>query len=121
MSSDLLVELLQTLDAPQHRYTELDRYASGKQGMTYLSAEVKAALPWLKNIVSNLCGLAVDELADRLTVTGFDGVDAWDEYLASDLDQLSTVLHREALTLTALIESPQVCSLKFPTCEQWSV
>lgn len=31
------------------------------------------------------------------------------------------VAHRVAATVIALIESPQVCSLKFPTCEQRSV
>ena len=32
MSSDLLVELLQTLDAPQGRYAELDRYVDDWHG-----------------------------------------------------------------------------------------
>jgi hypothetical protein len=98
MSSDLLIELLQTLDGPQHRFTELDRYASGRQKLAYLSPEARIALPALNRIVSNIPGLAVTSLAERLRVTGFKGVDVWAEWLANDLDQLSTILHREALT-----------------------
>lgn len=92
------MELLQTLDGPQHRYTELDRYASGKQALAYLSPEARIALPALNRIVSNIPGLAVTSLAERLRVTGFKGVDVWADWLANDLDQTSTVLHREALT-----------------------
>jgi hypothetical protein len=98
MSSELLVELLQTLDAPQHRYTELDRYASGRQKLAYLSPEARIALPALNRIVSNIPGLAVTSLAERLRVTGFKDADVWADWLANDLDQTSTVLHREALT-----------------------
>lgn len=98
MSSDLLVELLGTLDGPQHRFTELDRYASGRQALAYLSPEARIALPALNRIVSNIPGLAVSSLAERLTITGFKGVDLWADWLGNDLDQTSTVLHREALT-----------------------
>jgi hypothetical protein len=98
MSSDLLVELLQALDAPQHRYTQLDRYATGRQPLAYLSPEAKIALPALNRIVSNIPGLAVTSLAERLRITGFKGADVWADWLANDLDQTSQVLHREALT-----------------------
>lgn len=99
MSSDLLIELLQNLNAPQGRYTELDRYASGRQKLAYLSPEARIALPALNRIVSNIPGLAVTSLAERLRVTGFKGVDVWGDWLANDLDQSSTILHREVLTL----------------------
>lgn len=98
MSSDLLIELLRELDGPQHRFTELDRYASGKQKLAYLSPEARIALPALNRIVSNIPGLAVTSLAERLRVTGFKGADVWPDWLANDLDQMSTILHREALT-----------------------
>lgn len=98
MSTDLLVELLQTLDAPQSRFAELDKYATGRQRLAYLSPEAKIALPALNRIVSNIPGLAVSSLAERLVITGFRGVDVWPDWLANDLDQTSTVLHREALT-----------------------
>lgn len=98
MSSDLLIDLLQALDGPQHRFTELDRYATGRQRLAYLSPEARIALPALNRIVANLPGLAVDSLTERLVITGFRGVDVWPDWLANDLDQLSAVLHREALT-----------------------
>lgn len=134
MSSDLLVELLQALDAPQHRFTELDKYASGKQALAYLSPEARIALPALNRIVSNIPGLAVSSLAERLKVTGFKGVNVWDDWLSNDLDQLSTVLHREALTFgdayvivwaredgspLATVESPQqVAVVKNPATRE---
>ncbi|MGV0636326.1 phage portal protein, partial [Mycolicibacillus trivialis] len=98
MSSDLLVEMLQTLDGPQHRYTELDRYATGQQALAFLSPEARIALPALNRIVSNIPGLAVTSLAERLKVTGFKDVDVWGDWLANDLDQQAPILHREALT-----------------------
>lgn len=99
MSSDLLVELLTALDGPQNRYSELDRYASGRQQLAYLSPAARIALPALNRIVSNIPGLAVTSLAERLRVTGFKGADIWDAWLSNDLDQTSAILHREALTL----------------------
>lgn len=63
MSSNLLVELLRTLDGPQNRYSELDRYASGKQRLAYLSAESRIALPAFDLIASNIPGLSVSGLA----------------------------------------------------------
>lgn len=86
------------LDAPQSRFAELDKYATGRQRLAYLSPEAKIALPALNRIVSNIPGLAVSSLAERLRITGFRGVDVWPDWLANDLDQTSTVLHREALT-----------------------
>lgn len=98
MSSDLLVELLATLEGPQPRYVELDRYATGKQPLAYLSPEARIALPALNRIVSNIPGLAVTSLAERLKVTGFKGADVWPDWTRNDLDQAGTILHREALT-----------------------
>lgn len=97
MTSDLLVELCQTLDAPQHRYTQLDAYAAGRQPLAYLSPAAKLAVPALSRIVSNIPRLAVSSLAERLRVTGFKGAEIWADWLANDLDQMSAVLHREAL------------------------
>lgn len=98
MTDELLVELLQELDAPQHRYAELDRYYTGSQALAFLSPEAKVALGnRFGRVASNLPRLAVNSLAERLRVTGFTGVDIWPEWLANDLDQLSSVLHREAL------------------------
>lgn len=96
--SSLLAELLRTLDGPQARLSELDRYANGRQKPAYLSPEARIALPALNRIVSNIPGLAVSSLAERLKITGFRGAEVWPDWLANDLDQTSTVLHREALT-----------------------
>ncbi|YCU63432.1 hypothetical protein ACRYGX_09125 [Mycobacteroides abscessus] len=57
MSSDLLVELLQALDAPQARYCELENYYAGTQALAYLSADARSALDnRFGRMVSNLLG-----------------------------------------------------------------
>lgn len=101
MSSDLLVELLQTLDAPQARICELERYATGKQAMSFLSVDQRTALPKFGRMASNIPRLAVTSLAERLRVTGFTGADVWTDWLRQDMDQLSTTAHHEALTFGA--------------------
>lgn len=101
MSTDLLVELLQTLDAPQPRICELERYATGKQAMSFLSVDQRTALPKFGRLASNLPRLAVTSLAERLRITGFTGVDVWDDWLRQDMDQLSSIAHNEALTFGA--------------------
>lgn len=98
MSSDQLIELLQALEGPQARIAELDLYATGRQKLAHLSPEAKIALPAFNRIGSNIPGLAVDSLTERLVITGFKGVDVWADWLRNDLDQLSAALHREALT-----------------------
>lgn len=98
MTSPLLVDLLQKLDGPQHYYRELEEYATNRQQLAYLSPEARIALPSLNRIGTNLCDLAVSSLAERLKVTGFRGLDVWDDWLANNLDQLAVNLHREALT-----------------------
>ncbi|PJE23671.1 MAG: hypothetical protein CK431_09975 [Mycobacterium sp.] len=97
MSSDLLVELCHTLDLPQGRYAELERYAAGRQALAYLSPDAKIALPALNRIVSNIPRLAVSSLAERLRIIGFKGVELWADWLSNDLDQQSVILHRESL------------------------
>ncbi|GAS88896.1 phage portal protein [Mycolicibacterium brisbanense] len=97
---DLLVELLQKLDSGAHHRHTLNLYYRGQQPLAFLSPESKLALNnRFGRIASNIPRLAVTSLAERLRVSGFVGDDVWDEFLASDLDQLSGVAHREALTL----------------------
>lgn len=98
MSSQTLVDLLMALDAPQNRYAELERYATGQQALAYLSPDAKIALPSFNRLASNIPGLAVSSLAERLRITGFTGADLWQDWLANDLDQMSHIAHREALT-----------------------
>lgn len=97
---DLLTELLQAMDANAHRYNELDLYARGMQPLAFLAPESKAALNnRFGRIASNIPRLAVTSLAERLRISGLNGADVWENFLANDLDQLSGVAHREALTL----------------------
>lgn len=94
----MLVELLGALEAPQHRYSELELYYEGKQPLAFLSADARAALDnRFGRMVSNIPRLAVNSLAERLRITGFTDADVWDDWLRNDLDQLATVAHREAL------------------------
>lgn len=98
--NDLLTELLQKIDGNAHRYHELSLYARGCQPLAFLSPESRAALDnRFGRIASNIPRLAVTSLAERLRITGFNGAEVWPDFLASDLDQLSGVAHREALTL----------------------
>lgn len=100
MNTDLLQTLLQKLDEPAARYAEAERYYTGTQPLAYLSPEAKTALGTrFGRMASNLPRLAVTSLTERLRVTGFQGVDVWDDWLRNDLDQESAIAHREALLL----------------------
>lgn len=98
---ELLVELMQRLDAPAARYADLDRYYRGEQPLSFLSPEAKVALGnRFGRMASNIPRLAVTALAERLRITGFAGDAAlWADWIRCDLDQLSGVAHREALLL----------------------
>lgn len=98
MSSNLLVDLLMQLDAPQSRYAELERYYEGKQPLAFLSADAAKALDGrFSRMASNIPRLAVGSLAERLRITGFTGADVWDDWVKNDLDQLCMSAHRDAL------------------------
>lgn len=100
MTEQLLTTLLQDLDAQAAHRHRLDRYYAGQQPMSFLAPEARRALgDRLSSVSVNIPRLVVDSLAERLRVTGFDGVDVWADWLANDLDQSSGVIHREALTL----------------------
>ncbi|WP_322857335.1 phage portal protein [Mycobacterium shigaense] len=98
MTSNDLVELLQRLDAPQARIAELERYATGKQPLSFLSVDQRTALTRFGRMASNIPRLAVTSLSERLRISGFTGSDVWDDWLDNDMDQLSDVAHQEALT-----------------------
>uniref|UniRef100_A1UHG1 Phage portal protein n=1 Tax=Mycobacterium sp. (strain KMS) TaxID=189918 RepID=A1UHG1_MYCSK len=96
----ILQTLLQKLDEPVARYSDLERYYTGTQSLAFLSPEAKAALGTrFGRMASNLPRLAVTSLTERLRVTGFTGVDVWDDWLSNDMDQESATAHREALLL----------------------
>lgn len=68
----VLNTLLQTLDAPTARFTELDRYYAGDQALAFLSPEASKALGnRMTRISANIPRLAVTSLAERLRVIGF--------------------------------------------------
>lgn len=98
---DMLTDLLQRLNEPTHRYSELDLYYGGKQPLAFLAPEAKKALGNRFGIMaSNIPRLAVTALAERLRITGFAGDAAlWADWQRCDLDQTSGVAHREALLL----------------------
>lgn len=99
-----LESLLQRLDEPVGAFSRLDRYYSGTQPLSFLSPEAKEALSnRFGRMSSNLPRLAITALSERLRVSGFttndDDAAVWADWIRNDLDQLSGVTHREALTL----------------------
>ncbi|WP_422745184.1 phage portal protein [Mycobacterium sp. WMMD1722] len=98
---ELLTGLVQRLNAPLARYSDLDRYYEGRPPLAFLSPEAKVALGNRFGIMSsNIPRLAVTALAERLRITGFTGDAAlWADWIRNDLDQTSGVAHREALLL----------------------
>lgn len=98
--TDTLKTLLDGLDGPQATFTTLDSYYSGTQPLAFLSPESKAALgDRFGRMAINYPRLAITSLAERLRVTGFDGVDVAAAWVASNMDQKHALTHREALTL----------------------
>lgn len=102
-TTDLLTRLAQRLDEHTARYTELDLYYTGRQPLAFLAPEAKKALgERLGRMASNIPRLAVTALAERLRIVGFTGQQTeqlWADWIRNDLDQMSGVAHREALSL----------------------
>lgn len=98
---ELVLQLMQRLDEPAARYSELDLYYGGHQPLAFLSPEAKIALGNRFGVMaSNIPRLAVTALAERLRITGFTGdAGLWTDWIRNDLDQTSGVAHREALLL----------------------
>ncbi len=96
--SDLLVELLQELDAPQGHFAELERYATGTQALAWVSPESRKALGnRLPRMASNIPRLAVCSLTERLRICGFSDPRAWELFTANDLDQIAAQAMYDAL------------------------
>ncbi|WP_168706591.1 phage portal protein [Gordonia paraffinivorans] len=95
-----LTQLLQKLDAQQPQFHMLEQYYLGRQPLSFLAPEAREALGnRFGRISSNLPRLAITALTERLRITGFVGVDLWDDWMRNDLDELSRTAHREALLL----------------------
>lgn len=124
MSSDLLTEALEALDAPQGHYAELERYARGEQPLAWISPESRKALGnRMSRLASNIPALQINSIAERLRITGFSDPRAWAAFQAADLDQLAaqamadSLLYGVGYILTwrkdgkavASVESPRQC------------
>ncbi len=103
MSSDLLIELLQALDAPQHKFAIYGRYYRGEnQSLGFVSPpESQAAIGHrLSSMVVNIPRVLVNALAERCRIfLGFFDPDEtiWRDFIANDLDQQAGIVHRSAL------------------------
>lgn len=103
--NDTLRTLFGILDERTHVLAELDSYYNGTQPMAFLSPEARTAVGTrFGRLGVNIPRLAVNSLNERLRVTGFrrDGEpdpELWKSWIANDLDQRATMVHREALVL----------------------
>ncbi|BCO71433.1 phage portal protein [Mycobacterium intracellulare] len=126
MTSDLLVEALQALDAPQGRYAVLERYAHGEQELAWISPESRQALGnRMSRLASNIPALQINSIVERLRLTSFSDSRAWDLFTSTDLDQLAAqamadaLLYRTGFVLVwskdgnpvATVESPRQCQV----------
>ena len=92
--------MAQRLDAGSANRHRLEQYARGEQSLTFLAPEIRAALNnRLSRVSIGVPQMLVDALAERLRLTGFDDLSVWELFLQNDMDQLSNIVHREALTL----------------------
>lgn len=98
--NDLVTTLSRRLDERQLRLHTLDRYAAGEQPLAYLADASREAMGGgFNRLAVNIPRVLVNTLAERLRVTGFDGIDVAKTWARLDLDQIAGVVHREALTL----------------------
>ncbi|WP_241472643.1 phage portal protein [Mycolicibacterium neoaurum] len=99
MSNQLLIELLQALDGPQHRFAGYGRYYRGEQGLSFVSPESRAAIGnRLSRLIVNVPRIAVNAIAERCRVLGFEpDPSIWGDFIANDLDQQAGIVHRSAL------------------------
>lgn len=100
MTYDLLTGLQMRLDASQGHLNTLSTYYQGRQPLAFLSPTSKAAVG--DRLDRLVCKLAVVSLAERLRITALtlDGAASdrlWQWWLDNDLDDSSTIAHREAL------------------------
>lgn len=97
---ELLAVLLRKLEDSQPAYRELNLYARGEQPLAYLAPEARVALGnRFGRIASNIPALAVRSIAERLRITGFQGVDVWSTWTQQDMEELAQLAIKESLTL----------------------
>jgi hypothetical protein len=91
--------------ADPYTYTQLDRYYSGRQPLSFLPPDVaQATMGRLRPLLINWPRLVIDTIEERLDVEGFRfGNDlpadsrCWDIWQANNLDEWSQQCHLEAL------------------------
>lgn len=105
MSVQALERLSRVLDVTGPPLLDLNAYYSGTQPLTFLSAEAKEALgDRLRSLAVNFPKLAVDSLAERLSVEGFqiDGAydgPVWQAWLNNEMDEGQHLIHTEELAI----------------------
>ncbi|QDO88350.1 phage portal protein [Ornithinimicrobium ciconiae] len=100
MTNLALIPMLQRVDEKAATYSTLTAYYEGRQPLTFLSPEARAALNNRLSAVSvNIPRLLVDSIAERLRVTGLSRPDTWADWTANGLDTMHRIAHREALLL----------------------
>jgi hypothetical protein len=99
LASDLLVELLRELEAPQNRYARYGQYYRGDNPLQFVSPESQAAIGRrLSKLVVNVPRVLVNALAERCRILGFNPDETiWQDFVANDLDQQAGIVHRSAL------------------------
>lgn len=122
----LLIDLLQELDSPLHRFGLLRAYLTNTQPLAWISPESRRALgDRLTTMASNIPELAVASLVERLRVSGFSDPRAWTLFQDSDLDQMIGQAFSDALAYgngyllvwgkdgqpVASVESPFQCTV----------
>ncbi|WP_099025625.1 phage portal protein [Mycolicibacterium palauense] len=99
MSNELVIELCQALDAPQHKFAQYGRYYRGEQALSFVSPESAAAIGnRLSKLIVNVPRIAVNAVAERCRLLGFEpDPQVWADFIANDLDQQAGIVHRSAL------------------------
>lgn len=105
-NAETLAKLLAKIDEDAARRTSLEMYYRAEQPLAYLAPEARLAMSnRFGKIATNVPRIAVNALAERLRISGFrsasmDTTQLWLDWKRNDLDQLSPLAHREALTLS---------------------
>ncbi len=101
--ADQIKGLSQSLDERAAVISQNERYLSGNQPLSFLSATARSAVK-LSRMASNIPAVQVTAIAERLRVTdmslgGRKDAALWGDFQRNDLDQLLPLAFREALGL----------------------
>lgn len=100
-NNELLERLLKSRDLNAPRFGFLNAYYQGTQKNGFLTPIQRKLLgDRLSHLSVNIPRLAVGEIAQRLHVQGFTGLDIWQDWLRCDCDQIQDTVHKEALAMS---------------------